>query len=111
MPFDEEVICSSSGALEQQQIPDQLYIYGGGIVGIEIGSVYQRLGSEVTVIQRGDRICQFLDPDICTLFCKTLEQQGMKFLTNTELYDAVKTKKGSLFINLRDRLTGSEYAE
>ena len=50
LPFDEEFICSSSGALEQKEVPSKLMIYGGGIVGIEIGAVYARLGTDVTVI-------------------------------------------------------------
>jgi len=56
LPMDEKYVCSSTGALEQTKIPKTLTIYGGGIVGLEIGSVYQRLGSEVTVLQRSDRI-------------------------------------------------------
>lgn len=105
LPMDEEVICSSSGALEQKEIPERMFIYGGGIVGIEIGSVYQRLGTEVTVVQRGDRICQFLDPDVGKLFLDTLQAQGIKFLCNTEIIDAIKMRKGGLFVNLKDRLS------
>jgi dihydrolipoamide dehydrogenase len=54
--IDEVYVCSSTGALEQKKIPKKLIIYGGGIVGLEIGSVYQRLGSDVTVLQRSGRV-------------------------------------------------------
>jgi dihydrolipoamide dehydrogenase len=56
LPIDEVYVCSSTGALEQKKIPKKLIIYGGGIVGLEIGSVYQRLGSDVTVLQRSGRV-------------------------------------------------------
>jgi dihydrolipoamide dehydrogenase len=111
LPLDEKNICSSDGALNQTEIPEKLFIYGGGIVGIEIGSVYQRLGSEVTVVQRGDRICQFLDPDVGNLFLETLKKQGINFLCNTEIKDAVVTKNKGMWLNLKDRLSGSNYVE
>jgi dihydrolipoamide dehydrogenase len=59
--FDEEYVVSSTGALSLKAIPDRMAVIGGGVIGLELGSVYARLGSEVTVLQHTDRICPFLD--------------------------------------------------
>jgi len=62
-------------------------------------------------VQRGDRICQFLDPDVGKIFLETLQKQGINFLCNTEIKDAVVTKNKGMWLNLKDRLSGSNYVE
>lgn len=68
LAFDEEYVVSSTGALKLKQIPQKMAVIGGGVIGLELGSVYQRLGSEVTVIQHTDRICPFLDAEVGKAF-------------------------------------------
>jgi dihydrolipoamide dehydrogenase len=57
-------VVSSTGALELSSIPKKMVVLGGGVIGLEMGSVYARLGTEVTVIQHGPMICPFLDSEI-----------------------------------------------
>jgi len=61
---DEKFVVSSTGALELSAIPKKMVVLGGGVIGLEMGSVYARLGTEVTVIQHGPMICPFLDTEI-----------------------------------------------
>jgi dihydrolipoamide dehydrogenase len=82
MPFDEKIIISSTGALALQQIPKELVVVGGGVIGLELGSVYTRLGTKVTVVEFLDQICPSLDLEIATALNKILTKQGMKILTS-----------------------------
>lgn len=68
LEYDEKIILSSTGALSLPQIPKDLIIIGGGVIGLELGSVYKRFGSSVTVIEYFDQICPFLDVDIGKTF-------------------------------------------
>lgn len=61
LPFDEKIIVSSTGALSLPKIPKELAIIGGGVIGLEMGSVYQRFGTKVTVVEFLDEICPSLD--------------------------------------------------
>ncbi len=79
LPFDEERILSSTGMLNLQEIPERLGIVGAGVIGVELGSVFSRLGSQVTVIEFLDRITYTMDQEISTAFQKILSHQGMKF--------------------------------
>lgn len=68
-----------------EKIPKRLVVIGGGVIGLEMGSVYRRLGSEVTVIQYGDRLCPTMDFEITAQFKKLLDKQGFKFLMKTKV--------------------------
>ena len=68
LAFDEEYVVSSTGALSLKQIPQKMAVIGGGVIGLELGSVYARLGTEVTVLQHTERICPFLDAEIGKIF-------------------------------------------
>lgn len=68
LAFDEEYVVSSTGALVLKQIPEKMAVIGGGVIGLELGSVYARLGSEVTVLQHTERICPFLDIEVGKVF-------------------------------------------
>ena len=63
---------TSTGALSLKEIPKKLVVIGGGVIGLELGSVYNRLGSEVTVVQSTDRLCPSLDVEITKQFQKIL---------------------------------------
>jgi dihydrolipoamide dehydrogenase len=77
---DEKQIVTSTGALELDQVPGHLVVIGGGVIGLELGSVWRRLGAEVTVVEFLDRITPGLDSEISTAFQKVLQKQGFKFL-------------------------------
>ncbi len=79
LPFDEKKILSSTGLLDLQEVPKKLGIIGAGVIGVELGSVYSRIGSDVTVIEFLDQIVPTCDEELSKAFQKILEQQGMKF--------------------------------
>lgn len=85
IPADEKYIVSSTGALVLEKIPKKLYVIGSGVIGLELGSVYSRLGTEVIVLGNMDRICPFLDSEVSVAFKKSLEKQGLKFLLKTRV--------------------------
>jgi dihydrolipoamide dehydrogenase len=72
-----------------------MLVVGSGVIGLELGSVYSRLGTEVTVLGNMDRICPFLDSDLSIAFKKTLEQQGMKFILKTRVNAGRGSPNGS----------------
>lgn len=80
IPIDEKYCVSSTGALSLEKIPKKMIVVGGGVIGLELGSVYKRLGSEVTVVEFLDKITPTLDNEISTQFRKILEKQGIKFM-------------------------------
>jgi len=79
LPFDEKKVLSSTGALALTSVPKKLLIVGAGIIGVELGSVYQRLGSEVVFIEFLDRICPGFDLSLSKGLQKSLTAQGMVF--------------------------------
>jgi dihydrolipoamide dehydrogenase len=82
---DEEQIVSSTGALALKSVPKRLLVVGGGYIGLELGSVWRRLGSEVTVVEFLDRITPGLDGEIGKQFQRILQRQGMKFFLSTKV--------------------------
>ncbi|MCP5491993.1 MAG: dihydrolipoyl dehydrogenase [Chlamydiales bacterium] len=84
-PFDETKIISSTGALALKSVPKKLIVVGAGVIGVELGSVYARLGSEVHFIEFLDRICPALDLTIGKAFQKILEQQNLSFTLSAKL--------------------------
>jgi dihydrolipoamide dehydrogenase len=85
IPIDEKYVVSSTGALSLTSIPKKLVVIGGGVIGLEMGSVYARLGTQVTVVEYMDKICPSMDTEITTNFKKLLEKQGLKFLMKTKV--------------------------
>lgn len=79
LPFDETQILSSTGALSLTSPPKKLLVIGAGVIGLELGSVYQRVGSEVVFIEFSDRVCPGFDRSLSTGLEKILRSQGMKF--------------------------------
>jgi len=79
MPFDEKTIVSSTGALGLSQVPKKLVVVGAGVIGVELASVYQRLGSTVVLVEMLDHICPGMDKAISKGLQKVLEAQGMTF--------------------------------
>ena len=77
--FDEKIIFSSTGALKLEQVPKKMVVVGGGYIGLEMGSVWSRLGSEVHVVEFLDHITPGMDKEISNEFMKILKKQGIKF--------------------------------
>jgi len=77
--IDEKKIVSSTGALELAQVPKHLVVIGAGIIGLELGSVWRRLGAEVTVVEFLDRIAPGIDDEVTKHFHRALTRQGLKF--------------------------------
>ncbi|HLW28326.1 MAG TPA: dihydrolipoyl dehydrogenase [Kiloniellales bacterium] len=90
---DEKRIVSSTGALNLPKVPKRLVVVGGGYIGLEMGSVWQRAGAEVTVVEFLDRIVPGMDGEIAKTFQRVLKKQGMKFKLSTKVTSA--TKEGS----------------
>ncbi|HCR85867.1 MAG TPA: dihydrolipoyl dehydrogenase [Alphaproteobacteria bacterium] len=92
--IDEERIVSSTGALNLKEVPKKLIVIGGGVIGLEMGSVWRRLGAEVEVIEFLDEVIPGNDEEIRKSFRKVLEKQGMKFRLSTKVTGAKADKKG-----------------
>ncbi len=88
LPFDEKRIVSSTGALSLAKVPPRLLIIGAGVIGVELGSVYSRLGSQVTFLEFMDRICPAFDTALSKELEKVLRGQGMTFHLSTKVTGA-----------------------
>jgi dihydrolipoamide dehydrogenase len=87
-------IVDSTGALEISKVPKKMAIIGGGAIGLEMGSIWSRLGAEVTVIEILDRICPSMDTELTKQFQTTLKKQGFKFKTKTKVVKSEVTRGG-----------------
>ena len=92
--FDEETIVSSTGALSLKAVPKNLVIVGGGYIGLEMGSVWSRLGAEVNVIEFLDHITPGMDREISEEFMKILKKQNIKFHLNRKVTSVKKNNNG-----------------
>ena len=99
--IDEKNIISSTGALSLNEVPKKLAVIGGGYIGLEMGSVWSRLGSEVTVIEYLDHITPGMDREISDEFKKILTKQGIKFKMGSKV-NSVKTNGSGILINFTD---------
>ena len=99
--IDEKNIISSTGALSLNKVPKKLAIIGGGYIGLEMGSVWSRLGSEVTVIEYLDYITPGMDREVSNEFQKILTKQGIKFKMSSKV-NSVKKNGNGVTINYTD---------
>ncbi len=93
--FDEKVIISSTGALELEKVPGHLVVVGGGVIGLELGSVWARLGSKVTVVEFLDKILGPMDGEVSRQFQRMLEKQGIEFKMGAKVTGVEKSGKGA----------------
>nr|WP_210324399.1 dihydrolipoyl dehydrogenase [Aestuariivirga litoralis] len=91
---DEKTIVSSTGALVLEKIPASLTVIGAGVIGLELGSVYQRLGSKVTVVEYLDRILPGMDAEVAKAFQRLLEKQGFVFKLSSKVMGAETSAAG-----------------
>jgi len=89
---DEKIVVSSTGALELGKVPKKLVVIGAGVIGLELGSVYKRLGSEVTVVEFLDHITPGMDKDTAKVFQRTLKKQGLEFILGAAVQKVETTK-------------------
>ncbi len=94
--FDEKIIVSSTGALKLEQVPKKMVVVGGGYIGLEMGSVWSRLGSEVHVIEFLDHITPGMDKEISNEFMKILKKQGINFHLQHKVEQITKNKFGAV---------------
>ncbi len=92
--IDEKRIVSSTGALSLDKVPGHLVVIGGGYIGLEMGSVWLRLGAKVTVVEFLDRIVPGMDGEVGKAFQRTLKKQGMTFMLSTKVTGAKTGKSG-----------------
>ena len=105
LPFitlDKERIITSTEALELKEIPKHLIVIGGGVIGLELGSVYKRLGSEVTVVEFMDKIIPTMDGALSKELNKVLRKQGMKFNLSTGV-QSVERNGDSVKVTAKDK--------
>ena len=93
--FDEKVIISSTGGLELAKVPAHLVVVGGGVIGLELGSVWARLGSKVTVVEYLDTILGGMDGEVAKQFQRMLGKQGFEFKLGSKVTGVAKAKKGA----------------
>src|SRR3979409_99645 len=91
--IDEKRIVSSTGALSLDKVPSSLLIVGAGVIGLELGSVWRRLGSQVTVVEFLDRILPGMDGEVAKQFQRILEKQGFAFKMSAKVTGAAHSGK------------------
>jgi dihydrolipoamide dehydrogenase len=92
--IDEQTIVTSTGGLALDRVPDHLVVIGGGYIGLELGSVWRRLGAKVTVVEFLDRILPTMDGEVATQFQRILARQGLAFRLGTKVTGARKGNDG-----------------
>lgn len=93
--IDETVIVSSTGAIALEKVPENLIVVGGGVIGLELGSVWMRLGSKVTVVEYLDTILGGMDGEVSKQFQRMLAKQGMDVRVGAKVTGVEKTKPGA----------------
>ncbi len=106
---DEKVIVTSTGALELSEIPKTMIVIGAGVIGLEMGSVYARLGSKVTVVEYLDQITPGIDLEIVKAFQKLLTKQGLEFILGAAVQGAEVTD-GKARVTWTLRKDGAEHS-
>jgi dihydrolipoyl dehydrogenase len=92
--IDEKKVVSSTGALELSEVPKRLVVVGAGIIGLELGSVWRRLGSDVTMVEFLDRIAPGVDDEVTRQLQRSLQRQGLKFKLGSKVIKAETTASG-----------------
>jgi len=104
---DEETIVTSTGALDLKKVPETMVVIGGGVIGLELGSVWSRLGAKVTVVEFADQICgPAIDDEIRSSFQRALKKQGFNFKMKTKVTSAVKKPEGGVTLTIEPSAGG-----
>ena len=105
--IDKKRIITSTEALKLEEIPKKMIVIGGGVIGLELGSVYAKLGSEVSVVEFADAVIAAMDQEISKVMKRALESQGVKFYLGHAVTE-VKTKKNGVEVIAKKRKDDSE---
>lgn len=105
--IDEQRIVSSTGALSLSAVPKRFVLIGGGVIGLEMASVWSRLGSEVTVVEFTGRIAAGADTEVAKEFQKVLTRQGLKFQLNSKVTSAAVRPDGVVDVTVEDAQGGN----
>uniref|UniRef100_A0A6I8QN62 Dihydrolipoyl dehydrogenase n=1 Tax=Xenopus tropicalis TaxID=8364 RepID=A0A6I8QN62_XENTR len=109
IPIDEETIVSSTGALSLKQVPEKMVVIGAGVIGVELGSVWQRLGADVTAVEFLGHVGGLgIDMEISKNFQRILQKQGLKFKLNTKVTGATKRPDGKIDVSIEAAAGGKE---
>ncbi|SDX16813.1 dihydrolipoyl dehydrogenase [Litoreibacter albidus] len=108
--IDEKIVVSSTGALELGKIPNKMVVIGAGVIGLELGSVYKRLGAEVKVIEFLDAITPGMDAEVAKTFQRTLKKQGLEFQLGAAV-QSVEVKNNKAKVTYKLRKDDSEHVE
>ncbi len=100
--IDEKVIVSSTGALKLEKVPNKMLVVGGGYIGLEMGSVWSRLGANVEVVEFLDHITPGMDKEISSEFMKILKKQGMKFNMQNKV-ESIKKNNNAAIVSTVDK--------
>ena len=103
--LNSSTIVNSTGALEFETVPEHLVVIGGGVIGLELGSVWKRLGAKVSVIEYQDNILGAMDAELCTAALDVFKRQGMEFHLGTKV-TVVTSEKGGLTVQVENRVSG-----
>jgi len=105
-PVDEEKIVSSTGAISLKAVPEKMVVIGGGIIGLEMASVWGRLGAEITVVEFMDKIVPPMDEDVRKVFQRELQKQGMKFKIKTKVTSSEIQPDGKVKVTMEPAAGG-----
>ncbi len=103
LPFDEKKILSSTGALALERVPKSMLVVGGGVIGVELASVYSRLGSDVTVIEMLPQICTGIDATLTVMLYTLLQKQNIKFMLNVQVLAGKDLGKHGIELKVREQ--------
>ncbi|MFD2647013.1 dihydrolipoyl dehydrogenase [Devosia albogilva] len=98
--IDEKQVVTSTGALSLEQVPSKLLVIGAGVIGLELGSVWQRLGAQVTVVEYLDRILPGMDSEVARQFQRMLQKQGMEFRLSSKVAGIDRDENGALKVRI-----------
>ncbi|KRA97400.1 dihydrolipoamide dehydrogenase [Devosia sp. Root685] len=98
--IDEKTVVTSTGALTLDKVPARLLVIGAGVIGLELGSVWARLGAQVTVVEYLDRILPGMDSEVARQFQRMLQKQGMEFKLSSKVAGVDKQEDGSLKVRV-----------
>ena len=104
--IDEKTIVTSTGALELKMVPKKMIVIGGGVIGLEMGTIWRRLGAEVEVIEYLPRILPGMDSEIAEKFMKILQKQGIKFKLGHSV-ETAKTDNDKVNLTIKDVINGN----
>lgn len=103
LPFDEKFVLSSTGALSLKQVPKKMLVVGAGVIGVELASVYSRLGAQVTIVEMLDTICPAMDHTMSKTLLQVLKKQGLVFHLGVQVTKAQVDKGVVLTVKQKDQ--------